>query len=403
MDAIGSIDGETAAMIYFILGGDSMFEKTKNLCDAFLRLGVPGFDIMVCKDGETVLRHMGGYSDMENRIPVQGNERYNIYSCSKFITCAAAMQLWEKGMFSLEDRLSDYMPVFSQMTVKTDEGIKPAKNPILIKHLFEMTAGFSYDVYSPCLQAFYEETDFRCPTVESINQLAKEPLLFEPGERWNYSLCHDVLAALVEVLSGRKFQDYVKQNIFVPLGMSRSDFLLPKEEQHTIAPQYMFDDERGRAVRHSENYYRPGSEYASGGAGCVSTVEDYMKFLEAMRKGNIILKKDTVALMARNRLTEKQAETYIHAPLHGYGLGIRTPKESGHRKDFGWGGVAGAYLAVDTTNGITLYYSQHLINSPIHPFRYLIYSAVVADILGKDIFPQEMEIYENLIKRARGK
>ena len=390
-------------MIYSTWGDDIMFDKTKQLCEAFLRLGVPGFDIMVCKDGETVLRYMGGFSDMEDRVPVQGNERYNIYSCSKFITCAAAMQLWEKGMFSLEDRLSDYMPAFGNMTVKTADGIRKAEKPILIKHLFEMTAGFSYDVYSPRLQAFYEESGFRCPTVDSINRLAKEPLLFEPGERWNYSLCHDVLAALVEVLSGKKFQDYVKENIFAPLGMNRSDFLLPAQQQHTVAAQYMFDDEICRAVPHSENYYRPGSEYASGGAGCVSTVEDYMKFLEAVRKGDTILKKETVALMAQNRLTHRQAETYIHSHLHGYGLGIRTPKENGYRRDFGWGGVAGAYLAVDTVSQISLYYSQHLINSPIHPFRYLIYSAVVADIFGRDVFPQEAEMYENLIKRSKFK
>ncbi len=126
-----------------------MFENLKKFCDSFLELGVPGFDLAVCKDGECILRYMNGYSDLENKVKINGTERYNIYSCSKVITCTAALQLWEKGLFSLEDKLSDYMPEFNEMTVMTDTGIKKAQNQILIKHLFEMTAGFSYDCSSP--------------------------------------------------------------------------------------------------------------------------------------------------------------------------------------------------------------------------------------------------------------
>ena len=125
-----------------------MFEKLKRFCDSFLEMGVPGFDLVIYKDGECILRHMNGYSDLENKIKIDGKEKYNIYSCSKVITCTAALQLFEKGMFSLEDKLSDYMPEFKNMTVKTDDGVKKAENSILIKHLFEMTAGFSYDVFS---------------------------------------------------------------------------------------------------------------------------------------------------------------------------------------------------------------------------------------------------------------
>ena len=122
-----------------------MFEQTKKFCDTFIEMGHPGFDLAVFKDGECILRYMNGYSDIENKIKVNGNEKYNIYSCSKVITCTAALQLWDKGLYSLEDKLSDYMPEFKEMTVKTSDGIKKAENPILIKHLFEMTAGFSYE------------------------------------------------------------------------------------------------------------------------------------------------------------------------------------------------------------------------------------------------------------------
>ena len=194
-----------------------MFENTVKLMDSFLEMGLPGYDLVVYKDGKCVLRQFNGYSDLESRTPMNGTELYNIYSCSKPITCTAAMQLWEKGMFSLDDKLSDYIPEFAEMTVRTPEGIKKAENPILIRHLFEMTAGFSYDIASPSILRTREETNGRCPTVQTIRNLASEPLLFDPGAQWNYSLCHDVLAAVVELVSGVRFGEYVKQHIFDPL------------------------------------------------------------------------------------------------------------------------------------------------------------------------------------------
>lgn len=130
---------------------------------------------------------------------MKGNEKYNIYSCSKVITCTAVLQLYEKGLFSLNDKLSDYMPEFYEMTVKTENGVKKAEKPILIKHLFEMTAGFSYNV-TPQIYKCKEETNGRCQTRELMKYLAKEPLLFEPVDRWEYSICHDALAVLVEVV-----------------------------------------------------------------------------------------------------------------------------------------------------------------------------------------------------------
>ena len=145
-----------------------MFERTKVFCDSFLKLGVPGFDFAVYQDGTCILRYMNGYSDLENKVKMNGSERYNIYSCFKVITCVAALQLFEKGLFSLEDKLSDYMPEFKEMTVKTEDGIKKAENPILIRHLFEMTAGLSYNCRSPRIVSAMSETDGRCPTRETI-------------------------------------------------------------------------------------------------------------------------------------------------------------------------------------------------------------------------------------------
>ncbi|MBR4296005.1 MAG: beta-lactamase family protein [Clostridia bacterium] len=367
-----------------------MFERLKKFCDSFLDLGLPGFDLVVYKDGECVLRHMKGYSDLENKIKVNGKERYNVYSCSKPITCVAALQLWEKGLFSLEDKLSDYMPEFSEMTVKTEEGIKKAENPILIKHLFEMTAGFSYNVNSPELLRCREETNDNASTLEVMKYLAKEPLLFEPGERWEYSLCHDVLAALVEVISGEKFEDYVKKHIFDVLGMSNSTFMLPEDELGTIAAQYRF--ENGKPVNVGKHIfpYKMCREYASGGAGCVSSVDDYIKFLEGLRK-NILLKPDTVKLMQTDRLTPSQRDTYWTRETHGYGLGVRCSKGDPRYVDFGWGGAACSFLAVDTQNNISLFFGTHLLSSPVQGLRSKIYRFVRAEILDNNEFEELQE------------
>jgi len=363
-----------------------LFKQTKALCQRFLKMGIPGFDLIVYKDGQCVLRHMGGYADPENKVPMRGNEKFHIYSCSKLITCAAAMQLWEKGLFSLEDKLSDYLPAFGEMTVNTGNGIQKAKNPIKIHHLFQMTAGLNYNLQTPALQEYYQTCGNGCPTLEVVNLFAKTPLEFEPGEGWLYSLAHDVLAALVELLSGEKFEDYVKAHIFEPLGMANSDFLHPIEDWDGFARQYRYDAETGVFHPWWQNTYRPGKNYASGGAGCTSTVEDYIQFLEALRIGDVILNKETVAMMATDRLTEQQRTMYTYStPSVGYGLGMRTPRQDPKRTDFGWGGAAGAFASVDPVNNVTIFYAQHVLQSPNRPLRSYLYDVVRADLLGETI------------------
>lgn len=373
-----------------------MFENLKRFCDSFLDAGLPGFDIAVYQNGAPILRYYNGYSDLENKIKMNGKERYNIYSCSKVITCTAAMMLWEKGLFSLEDKLCDYLPEFSEMTVITDGKLKKADNPILIKHLFEMTAGFSYSTVSDNLMKCREDTDGKCPTLTAMKYLAKDPLWFEPGDRWEYSLCHDVLAALVEVISGEKFEEFVRKNIFDTAKMKDSTFMLPEDEIETIAPQYSFED--GHTVnvgKHIVNY-KIGSEYASGGAGCISTVDDYMKFLEGLRTG-LFLEPDTLRLMTTDRLSEHQKRTYWTSDTHGYGLGVRCPKGDSRYIDFGWGGAASAYLAIDPENAISLYLGAHMLSSPVQGLRSTVYRFVRAELFDKseldDIYGDLKDLY----------
>lgn len=366
-----------------------MFESVKALCDQFLNQGIIGFDLMICKDGKCVTRHMGGYSDRENKIPVKGNELYDIYSCSKLITCTAALQLWEKGLFSLEDKLSKYLPEYENMTVRQADGsIVPAKNPIYIHNLFSMTAGMdyvSYETRKRCL----EENNGRCPTREFIRLLAEKPLVYEPGTSWLYSLAHDVIACLVEVISGQNFNDYVTEHIFKPLGMTRSTYLPTQEELDQIIPLYEFDNQIGEAkLLPKGNMYRYGPDYCSGGAGCVSTVEDYMKFMEGLRTGKL-LKPETVQLMQTDRLTEEQKKTY-NVVNKGYGLGVRAPLPGHPHRDFGWGGAGGAFLAIDIPNGLSIFLCQHMRFIPVQ--KNLVYSYAFDELHKADTTQIDKEI-----------
>lgn len=374
-----------------------MFDKLDLLLDKFEDFGIPAYDCIVMKDGETVYRRMGGFSDYEKTVPVNGKERYNIYSASKPITCVAALQLLEQGKFRLSDKLSDYLPEFENLTVKTEDGTVPAENPIYIKDLFTMTSGFDYGVGWPVRERMRKECP--CETREVVRELAKRPLPFQPGKEWQYGLSHDILAALVEVVSGKRFGLYVKENIFDPLGMENSTFLLPEEELDTICAQYRYNSETKEYMPIGPEIcdYKYGELHESGGAGCISTVEDYIKFLEAMRKGDVILKKETTELMISNMLTEEQAKTYWKSENYNYGLGVRCPKE-GKSFDYGWGGAAGAFLMVDPTSGITAYYAQHVLSSPNGPLRDTL-APTISGIYASSTLPESKPISEEILKK----
>lgn len=366
-----------------------MFERTKALCDKCLELGLPGIDFSVYRDGKEFFRYMGGYSDVENGIPMQGNERFRIFSCTKPITVTAAMQLWEQGKFSLDDPVSKYMSAFSEMTVMTETGTKKAENPMLIWHLFTMTAGLSYNYSSPQLKKLLEENP--APTTRQVaDALARETLLFEPGDRFNYSLCHDVLGALIEELSGESLQDYVKNHIFDPLGMEQSTYHLPEEEKPTVAALYEFDQETGKRMRIPLSG-RLGPNYVSGGASCVSTTSDYMKFAEALRTGERLLKRQTIELMTTNQLSEHQMRTFT-LPTMNYGLGMWTAKPGQLRQNFGWGGAAGAMLGVYPRSGLSMVIMQHAKNSPVQGLRKHLGRVFLAELEGdEDIFTETLD------------
>ena len=364
------------------------FEYMKNFMDSLTEWIIPGNSVVIYKDGKKVFEYSSGYSDLEKKIKKTGEEQLYIYSFSKVATVTAALQLYEQGKFLLSDPLYEYLPEFKKMYVKDGDRIKAAENPITIRDLFTMTAGLSYATNTPAFEKARKLTDGKMDTRTVIKCLAEEPLLFEPGARWNYSLCHDVLAVLAEVVSGMRFSEYMKKNIFEPLDMNNSYYHAPNDV--IISPQYIYEIQdtknivelqqkehtTGVVKRAYGNELVFGENYDSGGAGIITTVDDYAKFAAALANSgtglnnNRILSSATVKLMKTNQLNEAQRKTMNWRRLrgYGYGLGVRTlidKAESGSNSsigEIGWGGAAGATIIADTEEKVALFYAHHMLN-----------------------------------------
>lgn len=364
------------------------FEYMKNFMDSLTEWIVPGNSVVIYKDGKKVFEYSSGYSDLEKKIKKTGEEQLYIYSCSKVATVTAALQLYEQGKFLLSDPLYEYLPEFKKMYVKDGDRIKAAENPITIRDLFTMTAGLSYATNTPAFEKARKLTDGKMDTRTVIKCLAEEPLFFEPGARWNYSLCHDVLAVLAEVVSGMRFSEYMKKYIFEPLDMNNSYYHTPNDV--IISPQYIYEIQDTKNIvelqqkehtigvvkRAYGNELVFGENYDSGGAGIITTVDDYAKFAAALANSgtglnnNRILSSATVKLMKTNQLNEAQRKTMNWRRLrgYGYGLGVRTlidKAESGSNSsigEIGWGGAAGATIIADTEEKVALFYAHHMLN-----------------------------------------
>jgi CubicO group peptidase (beta-lactamase class C family) len=181
--------------------------------------------------------------------------------------------------------------------------------------------------------------------------------------------------------------------------MSRSTFLLPDEELDTLCTQYSFTGipRVAKPIEKKIRSYKFGSMFESGGAGAVSTVDDYMKFLEALRVGDVILKSETIDFMHQNRLNETNSQNYWYTN-YGYGLGVRTPKAPS-TTDFGWGGAAGAFLMVDRKNNITAYHAQHTLNSPNSAQRRALPLIISECLLGKNAEKHTDNAGEDVLQR----
>ncbi len=372
------------------------FENVKYFMDKMSSHLVPGNSIEIYLKGKKVFRYSSGYADIENNVAMSSDKLINIYSCSKVMTITALMQLYEKGEFLLSDPLYEYIPEFKEMYVKNDTGVVKAQNPITIGDLFSMTAGLDYNIGRNSFKIAGEKTNGHFNTLETIKELAKEPLCYEPSTMWKYSLAHDVLAGLCEAITGKKFRDYVKENILDPLEMNDTCYHLPKEKIESMAQQYSFVPYgygenydlveaqmstsilKGKIVKAGKgvNTLVLGDEYDSGGAGIISTVRDYAKFSAALSMGGVGINKErilspyTVELIKTNRLTQ-QTMPYFSVGRYagyGYGLGVRTLVDKaksgscGNIGEFGWCGAAGGMVLCDTEIGLGVFYAHHMLN-----------------------------------------
>ncbi len=384
------------------------FERLNAYMDSLAeRYGVPGADLKITRGYETVYRRCVGYNDYARTRPVSPDDVYDLYSGSKPVTMAGVMQLIEQGKLGLEDRLDQYLPEFAHMRYAADfrfgvfpfcwpdesSDLRESGNPIRIRHLMSMTSGMSYDLSAAPICRVLEK-DPKAGTREIVRAMADMPLLCEPGTHYSYSLSHDVLAAVVEVVTGQRFADYMKEHIFEPLGIERMYYHVPEAERPRLADQYAQDMDTLEIRRDGSMPYRFSENYDSGGAGLTASVDEYSKFTAAMASGGVgdtgrrILKPETIDLMRRNWLNEQELRDFLlpGKPGYGYGLGVRTLIDGSRSKspvgEFGWDGAAGCFVLIDPKNRIGLFYAQEVLGmmssfGEIHPaIRDLTYEAL---------------------------
>ena len=369
------------------------FSNVKNLMDRLCDWLIPGNVCVIYKDGKKVFEYAAGYSNLEEKVKMTGSEHFNIYSCSKVATVTAAMQLFEKGMYLMTTPVYDFIPEFRNMKCLDENGnVVDTKNPITMFNLFTMTAGLLYS-YPKSLQITKDENGGNVPTVEFARNIAKnEVLSFNPGTRFQYSYCHDVLAAVVEVISGMRFSEYMRKNIFEPLEMYKTYFHLPENFDGVMAKQYNYkvtetdivklqalaENERGVLERADwGNVLVYGSEYDSGGAGIITTMDDYVLLMNALANdgygtnGERIISKASIELMRTPHITQEQFKycTWGNMVGYAYGLGVRSMYDKtigsgslSNYREFGWGGAAGASVFVDPDERLAVSYAHHMLN-----------------------------------------
>ena len=365
------------------------FQKLNNLIASLPSRGFPACDISVAQNGVEVFRASAGYADAAKTRPVSANDLYWVFSISKIATCIAAMRLVEEGKIDLYAPVSDYLPSYKDLTVKHRDGsIQPAKNAMTVLHLFTMTGGLDYDANKGTLKNF-RAAHPHMTTREFVDELAKQPLNFEPGTHYAYSLCHDVLAVVVEVASGMRFADYMQKYIFDPLGMNDTHYHLPEEKRERLSAVYQYCHGLWTA-EYLPGYqipvYRYSDRYDSGGAGLATSVDDYMKLMSALACGGTspngyrVLNPETVEMLGRGYLPESVRPDFNPTRLYGYSWGLCgrahvEPHVSGARSakgEFGWDGAAASFALADPTNRVSLFFATEVLGCnyayhAIHP------------------------------------
>ena len=363
-------------------------EKLTQYLDGVLKRQIPSFDCIVYQNHEVIYRHMGGKVDREKTKDIKGDEKYIMFSMTKVMTMCCIMQLVEQGRVSLEDPVSKYLPAYKDIKVEKDGEAVPLTKPILLKHLVSMQSGLDYDLERPGIMRVLAEKGDKATTLDIVNAFVESPLKFEPGEHFLYSLSHDVVAAVVETVSGMKFGEYMKKNVWEPLGLKNTFFAKPvNDDVPGLTQQHICNNNVDIVPMEQTCNYQFTSNYESGGAGLISCTEDYAVLADAIacggvgRNGARILKAQTVETIKQNLLGEASRYDLEHSMGrvgYGYGCGMQVLLEPDRIHStapagvFGWDGAAGSCITMDTEQKLSVVYTMHVRNcgfayGEIHP------------------------------------
>lgn len=368
-----------------------------------------GAVVMIHQDGREVFSESYGWRDREANVPMQEDTIFRIASQTKALTSVAVMMLMEEGKLVLEDPLGKFLPEWSKTTVAvakekgTGYDVVPAKRAITIRDLLSHTAGISYGT-GPGEKAWKDAgiygwyfADKNVPVSDVVARMAKLPMTAQPGEQWVYGYNTDILGVLVEKLSGKSLDVFLKERLIDPLGMADTSFCLPPEKNNRLAVVYSAKDGKSerapspgamQGTGHiGQGHYAGGPCKAyAGGAGLLSTAHDYSRFLEMLRQGGTFEGKRYIS---RNSVDLMSHDTLVSAPYQpgqGFGLGFRITKDPslmgnlGSVGDYGWGGAYHSTYWVDPKENLTVVYMTQLIPAggleEQAKIRTLIYSAI---------------------------
>ncbi|MEI6440314.1 MAG: serine hydrolase domain-containing protein [Alphaproteobacteria bacterium] len=377
---------------------------------------IAGCQIAVARHGHTAYSRSFGSMDIERSKPMADDTIFRIYSMTKPITSVALMSLFEKGYFQLNDPVSRYVPSWKNHRVwvsgEGDDMVTEKPNrPVTFRDVLCHTAGLTYGgglpgvgVQHP-IDHIYRGLKIRSAgsqdsMMEFMDKLGQVPLRYHPGEQWMYSLATDVCGALVEIISGKPFAQYLQDEIFGPLGMVDTSFFVAPEKVGRFAANYQRGPNKTLKLiddpATSTFISNPG--FKSGGGGLTGTTADYMRFCEMLRRGGEldgvrILGPRTLEMMHMNHLkdgkdlTQLALGTFSETANEGVGFGLGFASTIGLVEtgslgvgDYYWGGAASTIFLVDPKEDLTMVFMTQLMPSGTFNFRgqlkSLIYSAI---------------------------
>ena len=343
------------------------------------QMGTPFSETYVMQDHEVIFHHLAGLDDPHEGRRVKANGFYHIFSCTKVLTAAAGMQLWERGKFLMHDPVSDFLPEYADVRVKdaTTGELRTPTRTMTVGDLFGMTSGLRYQLTWPELEEL--RASGKTLTTQNIcRSLATEPLSFDPGTRFQYSLSHDVLAAVIEVIAGCTFGEYLKKNILLPLGMNETGFSIPAGCESRAVSAWLRDEKTGEYTpRGFTCGYQLGGEYESGGAGIITTPGDYRLLADALACGGKgatgarILSPATIDMMRTPR-NDLPFFDYLMAAGYRYGYGVRTMADPSLGNspigEFGWDGACGCFILSDPKNRLSMFHARY-VSSPMNNYH----------------------------------